>query len=51
MTLPPAGYHVKVVTLGCMAKGKYLWITLSPLVTMPGQCPLIRLLKKKNNKE
>jgi hypothetical protein len=22
MTLPPSGYHAKVVTLGCMAKGK-----------------------------
>jgi hypothetical protein len=22
MTLPPAGYHARVVTLGCMAKGK-----------------------------
>ena len=22
MILPPAGYHARVVTLGCMAKGK-----------------------------
>jgi hypothetical protein len=22
MTLPPAGYHARAVTLGCMAKGK-----------------------------
>jgi hypothetical protein len=22
MTLPPAGYHAKAVTFGCMAKGK-----------------------------
>ena len=22
MTLPPAGYHTRAVTLGCMAKGK-----------------------------
>ena len=26
---------------------KCLWVTLSPLVTMPGQCPLTNLLKEK----
>jgi hypothetical protein len=30
---------------------KFLWVTLSPLVTMPGQCPPTILLKIKRNKE
>jgi hypothetical protein len=60
MTLPTAGHHARVVALGGIAKRKgvssqasllisvkCLWVTLPPLVTTPGQCPLISFLKEK----
>jgi hypothetical protein len=60
MTLPTVGHHARVVALGGIAKRKgvssrtnllisvkCLWVTLPPLVTMPGQCPLTSLLKEK----
>jgi hypothetical protein len=59
MTLPAFGHHARVVALGGIAKRKgvssranllismkCLWLTLPPLVTKPGQCPLINILEK-----
>jgi hypothetical protein len=64
MTLPTSGHHAKVVALGGIAKRKgvssrsnlliyvkCLWLTLPPLVSKPGQCPLTSFLKEKNNKK
>jgi len=61
MTLLAAGYHARVVALGGRAKRKgvssraNLLISVKVLVgniaTTPGQCPLTRFLKEKNNKE
>jgi hypothetical protein len=60
MTLPTVGHHARVVVLGGIAKRKgvlsranlliyvkCLWVTLPPLVTMRGQCPLTSFLKEK----
>jgi hypothetical protein len=59
MTLPTTGHHARVVALGGIAKRKGVssranllifvkcaWVTLPPLVTMSGQCPLISFLKE-----
>jgi hypothetical protein len=64
MTLLAAGHHARVVALGCMAKRKgvssqasllisvkVIVVTLPPLVTKPGQCPLTSSLKEKGNKK
>jgi hypothetical protein len=63
MTLLDAGHHARVVDLGGIAKKKgvssraillifvkCLWVTLPPLVTTPGQCPLTSFLKEKTIK-
>jgi hypothetical protein len=63
MTLPAVGHHARVVALGGIAKRKgvssranllisvkCLWVTLPPLVTTPGQCPLTSFLKEKEIK-
>jgi hypothetical protein len=34
MTLPPIGYHARVVTLGCMAKGKGVSSQASLLISV-----------------
>jgi hypothetical protein len=60
MTLPTTGYHARVVALGGISKRKgvslranllismkCLWVTLPPVVTTPGKCPPIILLKEK----
>jgi hypothetical protein len=62
MILPASAHHTRVVALGGIAKRKgvssqasllisvkCLWLTLPPLVTKPGQCPLTSFLKEKNN--
>jgi hypothetical protein len=61
--VPFSGVQTRVVALGGITKRKgvssranllisvkCLWVTLSTLVTMPGQCPLTILLKRKSNK-
>ena len=58
-----SGHQTRVVALGGIAKRKgvssrvnllisvkFLWITLSPLVTKPGQCPSTLPLKHKNKR-
>jgi len=63
MTLPTSGHHARVVALGGIAKRKRvssrasllisvkcLWLTLPPLVTKPGQCPLTSILEEKRMK-
>ena len=60
MTLLTAGHHARVVALSGIAKRKgvssranllismkCLWVTLPPLVTTPGKCPLTSHLKEK----
>jgi hypothetical protein len=34
MTLPPVGYHARVVTLGCMAKGRGVSSRTSLLISV-----------------